>query len=140
MNFTIDYPPTPKGVPRSKYVPALGKNITYYHWKTVKALEDIRYIIANMNLEPFPPHVPLRLEVTFYRKKSRWLKGEARREKLPVRKADLDNYIKLLNDAICPLIVPDDAQFTCLLARKRFSDNGQGRIEVYISEDSDVKS
>jgi Holliday junction resolvase RusA-like endonuclease len=80
MNFTIDYEPTPKGVPRTRYVK--GHTITYYHWKTMEALDNIRAIIDGMNLEPFPAHVSLKLEVTFYRSKSK-LPTKERNDALP---------------------------------------------------------
>lgn len=135
MNFIIPVEPTPKGVPRVKFIKSGGKAriVTYYHWKTTEALEAIRALIKDMNLKPFPPHIPIRMEVTFWRTKSRWL---PRRETLPFRKPDSSNFTKLLEDCLSGIIVPDDAQFTTSLIKKRWSPNGHGYIEVELTEDT----
>jgi len=131
MYITIDYEPTPKGVPRVKYVN--GQVITYYHWKTTQALEAIRKLINDMNLEPFPPHIPLSLTVSFFRTKSRWL---PKKETMPFRKCDLDNLLKLSLDTLTGTIVPDDAQFTSIYAKKRWSDKSYGYITIEIEGDA----
>ncbi len=130
MKLTIDYEPTPKGVARSMFLN--GKVRTYYHWKTTEALKAIRALIIDMNLKPFSPHIPIRMEVTFYRTQPKW---SLKREKLPCRKPDNANYTKLIEDCISPILVPDDAQFTTTLARKRWSQNGHGYIVVELTED-----
>lgn len=130
MKLIIDYEPTPKGVPRVKYVN--GQVITYYHWKTTEALEAIRALIANEHLDPFPKHTPIKLIVTFYRQKSKWL---PKREQKPFRKPDLDNFLKLTLDTITGILIPDDAQITSIDAKKRWSPNGHGYIEIELMED-----
>lgn len=130
MKLTIDYQPTPKGVPRTRYVN--GTVITYYHKNTTDALATIRVLIANNNLRPFPPHIPIKMDVTFWRTKSKWL---AKKETLPFRKPDNTNYIKLIEDCLCPILIPDDAQITTTYARKRWSPNNHGYIEVILQED-----
>jgi len=130
MKLTIDYEPTPKGVARVKFVS--GKIITYYHWKTTQALEAIRALIANEHLNPFPKHTPIKLTVTFYRRKSKWL---PKREQKPFRKPDLDNMVKTILDCVSPILVPDDAQITSIDAKKRWSPNGCGYIEINLKED-----
>ncbi len=132
MKLMIDYEPTPKGVPRTRYVPNLGKTITYYSWKTTEALEAIRALITDMHLKPFPKHAPIRMEVTFWRTKSKWL---AKKEIMPFRKPDLDNFCKMAIDCISHTIVPDDAQITSLYTKKRWSPNNHGYIEVKLEED-----
>jgi Holliday junction resolvase RusA-like endonuclease len=145
MKLTIDYETTPKRVPRVKYVN--GQVITYYHWKTTEAIDNIRAILAEMSLNSFPPHTPLKLEVTFYRTKSKWL---PKREALPFRKPDLDNLYKTIGDCLSypksctsqnnipfpPSIVPDDAQITTCVSKKRWSTNNHGYIEVELTEDT----
>ncbi|GAG63829.1 unnamed protein product, partial [marine sediment metagenome] len=95
-------------------------------------LEAIRALIANEHLEPFPKHTPIKLMVTFYRRKSRWL---PKRETTPFRKPDLDNFLKLTIDTISGILIPDDAQITSVNAEKRWSPNGHGYIEVELMED-----
>jgi len=138
MQLTIDYEPTPKGVPRVKYIN--GQVITYYHWKTTEAIANIRALIADMNLQQFPPHTPIKLIVTFYRTKSKWL---PKRETLPFRKPDLDNLYKTLGDCLDhnqedlpPSLLPNDSQITTCTSRKRWSPNGHGYIEVELTEDN----
>ena len=131
MNITIDIEPTPKGVPRTKYVQ--GHVITYYHWKTTEAMENMRTLIMQNHVEPFPAHVPLKLTCTFFRRKSPWL---PKRETMPFRKPDLDNFCKLTIDTISHILIPDDAQITSLIAKKRWSPNGEGYIEIAIEEDT----
>ncbi len=130
IKLTIPYEPTAKGVARVKFIQ--GRIITYYHWKTTEALEAIRAIITDMHLEPFPEHTPIRIDVTFWRTRPKW---SLKREKLPVRKPDLDNFCKTILDAVSPLIVPDDAQITSLIAFKKWSENGRGYIDIELTED-----
>lgn len=131
MKLTIDYEPTPKGVPRTKFVN--GTVITYYHWKTTEALEAIRALIKDMNLEPFPKHTSVKLTVTFYRRKSVWL---PKKEQIPFRKPDLDNFLKLTLDTITGTLIYDDAQITSINAKKRWSPNNHGYIELLLEEDT----
>jgi Holliday junction resolvase RusA-like endonuclease len=131
MKLTIDYEPTAKGMPRTKFVG--GHAITYFNHKTNKALDDIRLIVKENRLKPFPKHTPIKLTVTFYRTKSKWL---PKREASPFRKPDLDNFLKLILDTVSGIIVPDDAQFTSIEARKRWSNNGHGYIMMELREDS----
>lgn len=135
IKLTIDYEPTPKGVPRTRYIPEQGRTITYYHWKTMEAIENIREMISLEQLQPFPNHTPVKLDVVFYRTKSKWL---PKRETMPFRKPDLDNFLKLTLDTITETLVPDDAQITSINAKKRWSVNGHGYIELELMEDTDA--
>jgi len=106
--------------------------LTYYNWKTTEALEAIRALITDMHLKPFPKHTPIRMEVTFWRTKSRWLK---KKELLPFRKPDNSNFIKLIEDCISGIIIQDDAAITTIIAKKRWSPNNHGYIQVKLEED-----
>lgn len=55
-----------------------------------------------------------------------------KREILPTQKPDLDNYIKIILDALNGVIWEDDKQVCILTVAKFFSDNP--RIELQISE------
>ena len=131
MNIVIDYEPTAKGMPRTDLIK--GHVITHFSHKTQYALDDIREMIACQHYPQFPPHIPIKLVATFHRTKSKWL---PKREKQPFRKPDLDNFLKLCLDCISPLIVPDDAQITSIAARKVWSANGHGYIEIELEEDT----
>lgn len=131
MKLMIDFEPKPKGRPRTKFIN--GQVITYNPTKTQEAQDAIYTIIANTCHDSFPKHTPLKMTVTFFRCKSKWL---PKYEKLPFRKPDLVNFEVLLDDAIPKSIVPDDAQFTSCIARKRWSPTGRGYIELTIEEDT----
>jgi len=135
VKLTIPFEPTAKGVPRFRFVKSGGKYriITYYHWKTTEALEAIRTLIKNEHLEPFPKHIPIRMTVTFFRTKSKWL---PKRERLPFRKPDLDNFLKWCIDGLSGIVFPDDAQITSINAMKRWSPNGHGYVKVILEEDT----
>jgi Holliday junction resolvase RusA-like endonuclease len=130
MKITIDYEPTPKGRPRTKYVN--GQVITYTPQRTHDAQEAIKGILLEYSLDPFPKHTPIKISITFYRTKSKWL---PKRETMPFRKPDLDNFNKLLLDSLNGLIFPDDAQITTIIAKKRWSPNNHGYIQVKLEED-----
>ncbi len=131
MKIKLDVEPIPKGVARVRFVS--GRALTYYSWNTTEAMDTIRSMLTTMNLTPFPAHIPIRMEVTFWRTKSKWLK---KKETMPFRKPDNTNYIKLIEDCLSPIVVPDDAQITTTLAKKRWSSNGHGYIEVELQEDT----
>jgi Holliday junction resolvase RusA-like endonuclease len=82
--------------------------------------------------QAFPAHIPLRLFVTFYRVKSRYL---PKKELMPFRKCDLDNLVKSITDAMNGILMPDDAQITTLVARKRWANNDNGYITLKLEED-----
>lgn len=130
MNFTIDFEPTAKGMPRTKFVN--GQVITYMPTKTKEAMEAIKVLITCQAKGKFKSHTPIKLTATFYRTKSKWL---PKREVFPFRKPDLDNFTKLLLDSINKSIVPDDAQITTISVSKRWSGNNHGYIVLNLEED-----
>lgn len=135
MHLVIPFEPTPKGVPRFRPVKTGGKYriITYYHWKTTEALEAIRVLLKDMNLEMFPKYTPIKMTVTFWRTRPKW---SLKREKLPCRKPDTSNFTKLIEDCLTGIVIPDDAAITTTIAKKRWSTNGHGYIEVILTEDT----
>lgn len=131
MHILLPHEPQAKGVARVHFYN--GRILTKYHWKTEKALEDIKALLLEMNLEPFPKHMPIKMEVTFWRRKSKWL---PKRETLPFRKPDNSNFLKLIEDCLTGIVIPDDGQITTTIAKKRWSANGQGYIEISLEEDT----
>lgn len=131
IELTIDYEPTPKGRPRTSY--SNGKVHTYTPQRTVDAQE---YIKAFLNQYKdtcyFPIHTSVKMTVTFWRTKSKWL---AKKEKLPMRKPDLNNFLGLLLDGINERLWYDDCQVTTCLMKKRWSTKEYGYIEVKLQED-----
>lgn len=128
MEMMILLEPMAKGRPRAAKTRG-GHIFVYTPKKTAGAEHAIRQAIL-AEAEPFEAGVPLRLEATFYRRKpSSWRKGD----NMPVTRPDLDNYLKLLVDALQKYLFPDDAQITTVVARKRFGD--PPRIEFSIEEE-----
>jgi len=132
MKLTLDYEPTAKGVPRVRFVN--GHALTYYHKNTTEGLEAIRAMLYNKHLKPFPEHTPVKMDVTFYRTKSKWYRPKS--EKLPCRKPDTTNFLKLLEDCLSGIIIPDDAAITTIIARKRWTKLNHGYIEITLEQDS----
>ena len=124
MKIRIDYEPVAKG--RAKTVFTNGIVRTYTPAKTKKAQDAIKAEVMAMvddgRVMPFPVRTPLKLTVTFYRCKSMWLPKYV---DMPYIKPDLDNFLKLLLDAINGSIVPDDAQITTIISRKRWTKSSQ---------------
>ncbi len=130
IRITIATEPTAKGRPRVAY--HNGQVRTYTPTKTQDAQDYIKYRLKRHIANAFPAETPVRLTATFYRMKSRWL---PKKETLPFRKPDLDNFLKLLLDSIDKELVPDDAQITTISVRKRWSDNEHGYITLKLEED-----
>lgn len=126
----IEVEPVAKGRPRTKFV--AGQVITYTPTKTLEAQQAVYDIVNSKLHQPFKQHVPLRITITFRRTKSIWL---AKKETMPFRKPDLDNFIKLVLDSINKDLIPDDAQITTIIAKKRWTDRDYGYIELEIEED-----
>jgi Holliday junction resolvase RusA-like endonuclease len=126
----IKIEPVAKGRPRSTIQG--GKIWTYNPDRTQVAEETIRAFLSEYKETIFPQHAPLKLTVTFYRTKSKWL---PKRETLPFRRPDLDNLLKLLLDAINHILIPDDAQITSIETKKRWSTKSYGYIELTLEND-----
>jgi Holliday junction resolvase RusA-like endonuclease len=131
IRITIQTEPTAKGRPRTKWIN--GHAITYTPTTTKIAEDFIKARLLRHKEDMFPTGIPLRLSCTFWRTKSKYL---PKRETMPWRRADLDNYCKTLLDSVNGILVADDSQITTLVARKRWSPTGQGYITLKLEPDS----
>ncbi len=122
--------PTPKA--RARTVFKNGRVRSYTPQKTQEAQDYIKSILSEYKDKMFPAYVPVKLTVTFWRTKPKWT---LKREVMPVRKPDTDNFIKLALDSINGLLVKDDAQICSIVAKKRWSPNSHGFIEMELEED-----
>ena len=124
MKIRLDYEPVAKGRAKTAFTNGIVR--TYTPAKTKKAQDTIKKqleaFITCGKVKPFPAKTALKLVVTFYRCKSMWLPKYVDK---PLIKPDLDNFLKLLLDAINGTIVPDDAQITTIIARKRWTKSSQ---------------
>jgi len=137
VEVTIFVEPTPKG--RAKGTIVDGHVSMYTPKKTTNAesliIASIRKALpkeAEM-VHTFEKDVPLRVEATFYRLRPQHL---PRRVLMPVSNPDVDNYGKLLLDALNHYLYWSDSQITTLVLRKRFVAERQvPRIQLRVRED-----
>jgi Holliday junction resolvase RusA-like endonuclease len=115
---------TVRGTFAHKYMPA----------KTRHAIDDARAQIASQLREKYPTFQllqgPLNISVLVFRSRP---KSAPKRVKFPTTRPDLDNYLKLLFDAMNSVVFLDDAQIISIHAAKGFSQEKIG-IEVNIEE------
>ncbi len=140
---TILVEPTAKGRPRTFVRPKKdGKGYfsgTYTPKETREAENDIKIDMRRQVIDLLDestamfkdPKTPLFLQAIFYRARPKSL---AKKAKLPVSKPDLDNYTKLLTDALEKYVYANDSQITTMVIAKRYGD--PPRIELWIKEDT----
>jgi Holliday junction resolvase RusA-like endonuclease len=131
LRITITEEPVPKG--RARTIVCNGQVRTYNPERTENAQDAISWHLMMRHAEDcFPKDTPLKLTAIFYRTKSKYL---PKRETLPFRKPDLDNYLKMLLDSMNSILFYDDAQITTMHIRKRWTDKDMGYIEIRLEED-----
>jgi Holliday junction resolvase RusA-like endonuclease len=130
LELTIQTEPTAKGRPRTAFKNGVVR--TYTPDKTRLAQEYIVDLLQGYKGLWFTEHIPVKMTCVFYRTKSKWL---PKRETLPCRKPDLDNFLKLLSDSVNHILVADDAQFTTINMSKRWSDKEYPYITIKLEED-----
>jgi len=135
IKVTIPLDPVAKARARTAF--KNGKVRSYTPDKT----KDAEILIASYLWEEyrevcFDRRIPLKLTVVFYRVKSKWL---PKRETLPFRRPDLDNFLKLVTDAIRRVLIADDAQITSIVTKKRWAENGIGHMDIKLEEDKEVE-
>lgn len=124
--------PTPKGRTRSAVVQGQIRN--YTPAKTLETESLLKALIRQQVMEhgSFDKDVPLCLSATFYIDRPKSLQ---KRITKPIKRPDVDNYSKLLLDALNKYVFPDDSQIVTMKIRKRFSS--PPRIELLIVEELD---
>lgn len=132
IRITIANEPVAKGRPKTRLIN--GEVRTYTPHKTKQAQISITDRLARHQDKAFVSHIPVKLTVIFFRTKSKYLPA---RETLPFRKPDLDNFLKLVIDAMNGVLIADDAQITSITTKKRWSNNGHGHIEIRLEKDGD---
>lgn len=133
MRAVIYVEPHPKGRPR---ITTVGKHaIAYTPKKTRVAEADIKAAIRNKiaKLERFGAGEALVLWVTFFVVRP---KNAPKRVIYPVKRPDLDNYLKTLLDALDKFAFPDDSQIVNIHAKKAFALPGTPpRIEFVLERE-----
>lgn len=134
MKIELTIPIEPVAKARSRTAVRNGKVRSYTPERTQVAQDFIKAFLQPYKDQCFPEHIPLKLTAIFYRHKSIWL---PKREKLPFRKPDLDNFVKLLLDGINETLVPDDAQITSMNISKVWANGDKPRIWIKLEEDKE---
>jgi len=130
IKVTIPLDPVAKARARTAFKD--GKVRSYTPDKTKNAEALVVSYLEEYRGECFGRCVPIKLTAIFYRVKSKWL---PKRETLPFRRPDLDNFLKLISDAIKGVLIVDDAQITSIVTKKRWTQNGVGYIDIQLEED-----
>lgn len=115
--------------PQPKLRPRMGPRGAYTPAKTKKAEQDLR-ILLNHELPygfKMSEGEALSLDLTFYISTP-----ESCKRDYPTVRPDLDNYIKLVMDALNGLVWKDDAQVCSITAHKTYSKTEPG-INIVIS-------
>lgn len=136
INVTILVEPTPKARPQHAVTKDGKKIVAYTPKKTMMAEARIESWIQDALLDKgiwFPKGMPIRMEAIFYRLKP---DSTSKRVKLPATSPDLDNYTKLLTDALEKFVYYNDSQITTMFIRKRFGS--PPRIELTLEDDNEV--
>ena len=133
----IEIPLEPVAKARARTIPfGNGGMRTYTPVRTQEAQDFIRAICLKHKSLCFGSYIPVKLTIKFCRtNRVKHKRGRARKECLPVRKPDLDNFVKLCLDSINGVLVADDAQITTLVCQKQWSDRPEGYITMKLEGD-----
>jgi Holliday junction resolvase RusA-like endonuclease len=124
IKFTIPMIPVPKARARTVIC---GGNVHSFTPKATRDAED--FIRAFVSGYPtFAAGVPLAMSIDFYLSRPRSI---SKKREFPTTRPDIDNYIKLIFDALDGVLFSNDSQIIRLLARKQY---GEPRIELEITE------
>lgn len=136
MQFVIYGEPVAQARPR--FTTHGGFSRAYDDPKSRRAKADVLGQVKmamrdNPNFKPLENAIELHL--TFYRpipkgKSKKWQENAKSGVVLPTSRPDVDNYTKLVKDALNGYLWRDDSQVTDLVARKRYSDTPRIEIEV----------
>ena len=125
INVVMMIEPVAKG--RAKMTTFGGHARAYTPAKTRNAEAEVRISIRE-NLKHhlqwdietgtyFPAKMPLRMEAMFVIPRPPSI---PKKRGLPTSRPDVDNYLKLLQDALNKFIYPDDGQLTTTVIKKRY--------------------
>jgi Holliday junction resolvase RusA-like endonuclease len=125
INVVMMIEPVAKG--RAKITTFGGHARAYTPAKTRNAEAEVRISIRE-NLKHaldwdttagtyFPEKMPLRMEAMFVIPRPPSI---PKKRVLPISRPDIDNYMKLLQDALNKYIYPDDGQLTSVIIKKRY--------------------
>jgi Holliday junction resolvase RusA-like endonuclease len=98
----------------------------------VEVLVNVLDWMSNNGQVFFEKRVPVKITVNFFRSRP---KGLAKKHTKPATLPDIDNYYKMVADALEDEVYFNDGQVTTVLMKKRYGD--PPRIELTVEEDFD---
>ncbi len=126
ISLTIPGNPVAKGRPRFSI--HQGQARTYSPAETVSWENNVRACAYNAKVTPLDG--PLQMTCIFYRPWPKSMSKKARLTAMPGTRPDVDNYIKLVLDALNGIAWRDDAQLVDINAAKRFAEAGRTEITI----------
>lgn len=132
------------GPPRGKARPRVTVRGGHAHAYTPETTADYEWLVRHCYKAQTPEGTPLQGAVRVEIEAVFAIPQSARRadraamlagEKLPIKKPDADNIIKIILDALNGLAWADDAQVTHVTCRKRYGDKPGVRVRVGNEED-----
>jgi len=132
IQFTVYGEPVAKGRPR--YSTRGGFPRSYTPAKTLRAEDDFRaQALSRRPSKPVTGQVDL--EVSFYRSIPKSFSKRKRQDALdgriaPTTRPDVDNYVKLICDAMNGIFWQDDAQIVCMRVHKKYSDTPRTEVTM----------
>lgn len=138
VNVVIYTEPVAQGRPR--FTNINGYPRAYEPEKSKQAKASIQRQVKGIVKQPY--NEPIRLYVTFYRSLTQEMQRKVVKKQLktPIfadKRPDLDNYVKLLKDALNGIFWTDDSLIVELVAKKYY--DAIPRIEIEIQEITDDK-
>ena len=126
------------GKPVGKQRPRVMKGYAYTPKETVEQEKNIVLLYKSIYHDfMFGIHEPVRLEVDFYleitktdRKKKKVCEKQRKGLIRPTKKIDIDNGLKLVQDALNKVAYYDDSQIVEICGRKFYSDKPRTEIRI----------
>jgi Holliday junction resolvase RusA-like endonuclease len=128
------------GEPRPKLRAKMGRGRMYNPQANKDAAQAIDYYCReqmhingngdfNHNIQPKPMIGPLYAITTYYLNRAK-----SQRERLPIKKPDVDNLEKMVFDALEGTLYKNDSQIVLSVAFKDWATDGEERTEIAIGE------
>lgn len=112
----------PQGKGRPRFSTANGNVVAFTPTKTRTYEAEIAWVMKSQ-WRMRPLEGPIEVEIDFYIRKPKSVKGSKDRE-FPTVAPDCDNLMKAVFDAASGILWKDDAQLVTILCRKRYCDSG----------------
>lgn len=126
--LSIPLEPTPKA--RARTIKTKKGYMSYTPKKTTDAEDKIRNAFVNSRFDKFNFDVPLYVDIKFYVNRPKTI---SKKKIFPITRPDLDNYAKLVTDALEKFAYDNDSQIVTMQISKKYSDSPH--IDIYIYEE-----